>query len=62
MGKQFGKTAHSSFVMVCGGITSDGKTPFVSVDAGVKKIKDVYLKPILGDVLKPWSTYFESKQ
>ncbi|EPB69964.1 hypothetical protein ANCCEY_10958 [Ancylostoma ceylanicum] len=42
--------------MVWGGITSDGKTPLVFVDAGVKINSDTYLKSILRDVLKPWST------
>ncbi|VDP38735.1 unnamed protein product [Heligmosomoides polygyrus] len=35
-GKVVEKTAHSSSVMDCGAITSDGKTPLVFVDAGVK--------------------------
>ncbi|KAL6735331.1 hypothetical protein Aduo_005781 [Ancylostoma duodenale] len=42
--------------MVWGGIISDGKTPLVFVDIGVKINKDIYLKSILDDVLKPWST------
>ncbi|VDO70200.1 unnamed protein product [Heligmosomoides polygyrus] len=40
--------------MVLGAITSDGKTPPVFVDAGVKINKQIYFKSILEKVLKPW--------
>ncbi|RCN51257.1 hypothetical protein ANCCAN_02618 [Ancylostoma caninum] len=62
-GKIVGKTAHPTSVMVWGNITSDGKTLLVFVDIGVKINKDIYLKSILDDVLKPWSTsHFGSRQ
>ncbi|KIH65309.1 hypothetical protein ANCDUO_04370 [Ancylostoma duodenale] len=38
--------------MVWGGTTSDGKTPPVYVDVGVKINNDIYLKSILDDVLE----------
>ncbi|VDP60036.1 unnamed protein product [Heligmosomoides polygyrus] len=55
-GKVTGKTPHPSSVMVWGAVTSDGRTPSVFVDAGVKINKEVYLKLVLKKVLKPWST------
>src|SRR4051812_1624344 len=54
-GKLVDKTAHPQSVMVWCGITSDGKTPMVFVDPGVKFDKDYYLETILKDTLKPWA-------
>lgn len=54
-GKLAGKTAHPASVMVWGAITSNGKSPLVFVESGVKIKKDEYQKTILEDVLKPWA-------
>ncbi|KIH55190.1 hypothetical protein ANCDUO_14657, partial [Ancylostoma duodenale] len=53
-GKIIRRAEHPKWVMVWGAITSDGKTPLVFVESGVKINKDLYLKTILEDVLKPW--------
>lgn len=42
-------------VMVWAGITSDGKTPLVFVEKGVKINAAVYQQRILRDVLDPWA-------
>lgn len=61
-GKFVGKTAHPQSIMVWGAITSDGKSPLVFVDQGVKINKEVYLKIILKDALKPWADkHFKGK-
>ena len=48
--------------MVWGGITSDGKTPLVFVDQGVKINKENYRQEILQAVVKPWAEkHFEHR-
>ncbi|KAI6649979.1 hypothetical protein LOD99_6343 [Oopsacas minuta] len=42
-------------VMVWGAITSDGRTPLVFIDKGVKINKEVYVECILENALKPWA-------
>ncbi|KAI6653143.1 hypothetical protein LOD99_3979 [Oopsacas minuta] len=41
--------------MVWGAITSDGRTPLVFIDKGVKINKEVYVESILENTLKPWA-------
>ncbi|KAI6661162.1 hypothetical protein LOD99_10184 [Oopsacas minuta] len=38
-----------------GAITSDGRTPLVFIDKGVKINKEVYVESILDNALKPWA-------
>jgi inhibitor of nuclear factor kappa-B kinase subunit alpha len=49
------RNAHPASVMVWGGITSNGKTPLVFIDSGVKMTGNIYLEKILNAVVKPWS-------
>ena len=41
--------------MVWGAITSDGRTPLVFIDQGVKINEEVYVERILENMLKPWA-------
>ncbi|KAI6657127.1 hypothetical protein LOD99_15913 [Oopsacas minuta] len=48
------RTQKPASVMVWGAITSDGRTPLVFIDKGVKINKEVYVESILENALKPW--------
>ena len=49
------RTQKPASVMVWGAITSDGRTPLVFIDQGVKINKEVYVESILENALKPWA-------
>ncbi|CAO4366563.1 unnamed protein product [Caenorhabditis nigoni] len=54
-GRLIHRAAHPQQIMVFGGITSNGKTPLVFVEPGVKVNQDYYLNEILKKVMLPWS-------
>ncbi|KAI6655371.1 hypothetical protein LOD99_2206 [Oopsacas minuta] len=49
------RTQKPASVMVWGAISSDGRTPLVLIDKGVKIYKEVYVESILENALKPWA-------
>ncbi|KAI6651150.1 hypothetical protein LOD99_5501 [Oopsacas minuta] len=49
------RTQKLASVMVWGAITSEGRTPLVLIDKGVKINKEVYVESILENALKPWA-------
>uniref|UniRef100_A0A914D452 Transposase n=1 Tax=Acrobeloides nanus TaxID=290746 RepID=A0A914D452_9BILA len=55
MGRIVQRSAHPQSVMVWDGITSDGKTPMVFVDPGVKVNQKYYRERILRDIVQPWA-------
>jgi transposase len=62
-GRLVGRSGHPSSVMVWAGITSNGKTPLVFVDQGVKINKENYRDQILAAVVEPWArTHFNHMQ
>ena len=48
------RTQKPASVMVCAGVTSDGRTPLVFIPQGVKINQSIYRESILESVLKPW--------
>lgn len=58
-GRIVSRTGHPKSVMVFAGITSDGKTPLIFVESGIKIASQNYLDDILVKVILPWShTHF----
>ena len=49
------KTMKSASVMVWGAITSNGRTPLIFIEKGVKINKEVYIEEVLEGSLKPWA-------
>jgi hypothetical protein len=61
-GRIASRSGHPQSVMVFGGITSDGKTPLVFVDSGVKINSQNYLNDVLIKEVLPWSqSHFGTK-
>lgn len=54
-GKVVNKASHPLQIMVWAGVCSDGKTPLVFVDPGVKIDQKYYKEEILEKTLLPWS-------
>ncbi|VDO84827.1 unnamed protein product [Heligmosomoides polygyrus] len=54
-GKLVARSAHTASIVVWGAITTNGNSPLVFVEFGVKINKDEDQKTILEDVLKPWA-------
>lgn len=62
-GRIASRSGHPQSVMAFGGITSDGKTPLIFVDQGVKVNSRNYLNDILKKELLPWAlSHFGNRQ
>lgn len=55
-GRMVSKSAHPASVMVWAGVTSNGKTPLVFIDEGVKVNQQNYREQVLEAVVEPWAS------